>query len=56
MHSKEFFDEPETFNPDRYVASEFGCKYGADVTGYRHDLIFGSGRVRTACYLKLLPC
>ncbi|KAK7692833.1 hypothetical protein QCA50_004468 [Cerrena zonata] len=43
-HSEEHFDEPEVFNPDRYMQSEFGTKPGADTTGFRNDLHFGGGR------------
>lgn len=42
----DLFDEPEIFNPSRFLNSEFGTKSGADNTGFRHDLHFGSGRVR----------
>ncbi|KAK7677693.1 hypothetical protein QCA50_019384 [Cerrena zonata] len=40
----DLFDEPELFNPSRFLSSEFGTKPGADDTGFRHDLHFGSGR------------
>ncbi|KAH8093927.1 cytochrome P450 [Cristinia sonorae] len=41
---EESFDHPETFDPDRFLKSEFGTKEGADDTGRRHDIVFGCGR------------
>ena len=45
-HDEDLYDEPNTFRPKRYLDSEFGTKPGADITGIRSDLHFGSGRVR----------
>jgi len=44
-HDPDVFDKPETFNPDRYLRSEYGTKPGVDETNFRHTLIFGAGRV-----------
>ena len=41
----DLYDLPDRFIPERYLASEFGTKAGADTTGLRYDLHFGSGRV-----------
>lgn len=43
--TKELYDDPETFKPERYLKSEFGTRPGADTSDFRGDWIFGSGRV-----------
>ena len=45
FHDDTDFDHPEIFNPDRFLASEYGTKLDVDETGRRHDMPFGSGRV-----------
>ena len=52
-HNEDLYDEPNTFRPERYLSSEFGAKPGADITGLRPDLHFGSGRVRLKQYSAL---
>lgn len=44
-HSEDLFDEHNSFRPERFLHSEYGTKPGADTTGLRSDLHFGSGRV-----------
>ncbi|CAL1705110.1 unnamed protein product [Somion occarium] len=43
-HHEDYFDNPELFDPERYMRSELGAKPGADTTGLRNDLGFGGGR------------
>ncbi|CAL1714231.1 unnamed protein product [Somion occarium] len=43
-HHEDYFDNPELFNPERYIRSEHGAKPGVDTTGLRDDLMFGGGR------------
>jgi len=43
-HDPDVYDAPETFNPDRYLRSEYGTKPGVDESDFRHTLIFGAGR------------
>ena len=45
-HDERAYDNPEDFNPDRFLISEYGTKHGVDDFGRRHDMAFGSGRVR----------
>ncbi|KAJ7589603.1 cytochrome P450 [Mycena floridula] len=43
-HDPDAFDEPEVFNPDRYLLTEHGTKLGFDASDFRATLPFGSGR------------
>ncbi|KAJ7586994.1 cytochrome P450 [Mycena floridula] len=44
LHDPDAFDEPEVFNPDRYILTEHGTKLGFDASDFRANLTFGSGR------------
>ncbi|KAK7055284.1 cytochrome P450 [Favolaschia claudopus] len=43
FRNPDIFDEPEVFNPERYIQSEHGTRDGMD-TDFRDNLIFGAGR------------
>ncbi len=54
----EVFENPEKFDPERYIKSEYGVKDGASSDGIRDTLPFGAGRVRiysTSSHLHALP-
>jgi cytochrome P450 len=44
-HHPDYFDEPETFKPERYLNNPHGTKKGVNTTGFRDNLPFGAGRV-----------
>jgi len=44
FHDPELFADPDTFNPDRYILTEFGTRPGVDDGDFRHTLPFGFGR------------
>ncbi|KIK69489.1 hypothetical protein GYMLUDRAFT_35558 [Collybiopsis luxurians FD-317 M1] len=44
FHDPDVFKDPEVFNPDRYIANEFGVKEGVDTSNFRENIPFGSGR------------
>ncbi|KAF8817266.1 cytochrome P450 [Phlegmacium glaucopus] len=46
----DLYDEPELFNPERYLTSQLGTKLGANTTDLRLDWIFGSGRRKCPGY------
>lgn len=55
FHDEGVYHEPEVFNPDRFLTSEYGTKAHVDDFGLRHNLAFGSGRVRQSGYSSIAP-
>ncbi|KAF7349235.1 Cytochrome P450 [Mycena sanguinolenta] len=43
FHDPDIFDEPEVFNPNRFIQSEHGTRQGMD-TDFRDSFSFGAGR------------
>ena len=45
LHDERFFDEPDVFRPERYLANSFGVKDGVeDDPARKEHLLFGGGR------------
>ncbi|EIN04046.1 cytochrome P450 [Punctularia strigosozonata HHB-11173 SS5] len=43
-HNPDVYDDPEMFNPERYLKSEFGTKPDVDPSYFKHTMPFGFGR------------
>ena len=46
------FDEPDVFDPERYLLTPHGTKPGYDDSAFRSTLMFGSGRVGALAWLS----
>ncbi|ESK85931.1 cytochrome [Moniliophthora roreri MCA 2997] len=44
LHNPRDFDDPDMFNPDRYLLNEYGIKEGVDPSPFRDNITFGYGR------------
>ncbi|KAJ7633235.1 cytochrome P450 [Roridomyces roridus] len=44
LHDPELFDDPESFQPERYLITENGTKPGIDASSLKTTLTFGVGR------------
>lgn len=54
----DLYDDPDKFNPERFVNNEFGTKLDIDTATLRSDFHFGGGRVRITicvCWVRLNP-
>ena len=44
FNDPDMYEDPEEFQPERFLRTPFGLKEGADAKGYRQNLAFGAGK------------